>query len=227
MNTPTTIPTGFPYGRPIYPPQFGCPGLTGPLPHVSQASGATPQHDIKPFLDWAQCPMPPSKVPTLSSDRALQGVPNYTNWTVRMRAQLGQIPHDVIFGRSLPPPARDAIACGVYAAWDGFTLSSIIGSVGGHLVPYLSGHSAASAWSFLGSRFAPTDAQATLRVLRNFWPLRLTAADPAALDAFELEYYGIVSCIDQLKIDVSTLCSAHLLSALAGLAQHLHLSSLP
>jgi hypothetical protein len=110
----------------------------------------------------------------------------------------------------------------VYAAWDSFTLSSIIGSVGDHLFPYFSGHSAASAWSFLASRFAPTDTQATLCVLRNFWPLRLTSAKPAAMDTFKLEYYGIVSQIDQLKIDVSTLCLAHLLSALPPLLDSLN-----
>ncbi len=50
--------------------------------------------------------------------------------------------------------------------------------------------------------------------MREFWPLRLTSAEPAALDAFELEYHGIVARIDQLKVDVKTLCSAHLLLAL-------------
>lgn len=90
----------------------------------------------------------------------------------------------------------------------------MIGSVGDHLVPYLSGLTAAGAWTFLGSRFAPLDAQATLRVLREFCLLRLTSAEPVALDAFELKYYNIVARIDQLKVDVSTICLAHLLSAL-------------
>jgi hypothetical protein len=50
MNTATTIPTGSLHGHPIYPPQCGRHGLTGPLPRVSQASGAPRPHDIKPFL---------------------------------------------------------------------------------------------------------------------------------------------------------------------------------
>ncbi len=41
------------------------------------------------------------------------------------------------------------------------------------------------------------------------------APEPAALIRLKLKHHGIFSCINQLKIDVSTLCLAHLLSALA------------
>jgi hypothetical protein len=61
MNGPITIPTGSFYGRLIHLPRFNHPRLTGPLPRMSQASRATPQHDIKPFFDWAQSPMPSTR----------------------------------------------------------------------------------------------------------------------------------------------------------------------
>ncbi len=156
--------------------------------------------------------MPPSKVPTLSSDRALQGVPNYTNWTVRMHAQHGQIQ---TLSSAAPCLRLHGTQSPAVSTQLGTALPSAAASLAAlEIVPYFSEHFVASAWSFLASRSALTDTQATLRVLRDFWPLCLTAANPAALDTFELEYYGIVLCIDQLKIDVSTLCSTHLLSAL-------------
>lgn len=72
-------------------------------------------------------------------------------------------------------------------------------------------------WSLFAAGFASRDAQAILRVLRNLRPLRLNSTKSTPLHAFEMKYHCNVLWIDQLRIDVSTLCLADLLLALPPL----------
>ncbi len=117
MNTPSF---GSPYGRPVYPPLRARAGVT-PFPHASQDASGLPLADVKPFIDWAECPVPPNRTPSPPADRFLKGSKDYLNWTIRMRALLGQLGEDVTLARSLRPSPSDSTGRAVYESWNAFS----------------------------------------------------------------------------------------------------------
>ncbi len=174
--------------------------------------------DFKPTLNilWDKVHIPQADkaggIP-IADRYSLKGKSDYPTWCTVMRSHLGLQAAATALGTSLCPVDEPGLSA--FLSWDQFALNCILVSINTDLVSLLDQcTTAAEAWTTLEQRFAPKDAQATLRVIKGFFPLHFAGGDLTSLDKSQQQYLAAVKELKALTIDLDTLCSAHLLCAL-------------
>ncbi|GEM12654.1 gag-Pol polyprotein [Rhodotorula toruloides] len=174
--------------------------------------------DTKPATDRHDSPgvavAVPSRPTPLPTDSHLRSADNYDVWCIQLRGLIGPDAYKVMTGTLAR--GEGGISTLDWARLNEFVVSTIVISCHSSVIHHVADceHDAHAYWTALRDTFRPTDAQGALRLLTRFWSLSLPTASPEAFDTFAKDYKATLAALKTAKVDLETIYSSHLLSAL-------------